>query len=58
VRHFIPDKSVATEILEFSSLPRENSGLPVRHILEAAQKHDAADKIKGISTDNTNTKGR
>jgi hypothetical protein len=35
VRHFIPDKGVATEILEFSSLPGETSDLVV-HILEAA----------------------
>jgi hypothetical protein len=55
VRHFIPSKSIATEILEFSSLSRENLGLSVHHILEVAQKHDAADIIKDISTDNTNT---
>jgi hypothetical protein len=54
VRHFISDKSVATEILEISTLPRENSGLPVHHVLEAAQKHNSADKIKVISRDNTN----
>jgi hypothetical protein len=54
VRYFIPDKSVATKILEFSSLLRENSGLPVNHILEAAQKHNSANKIKCISMDKAN----
>lgn len=56
VRHFICNKSAATEILEFSSLPRENSGLLVHHNLEAAQKHVATDKIKVISTHKTSTK--
>jgi hypothetical protein len=54
VRYFIPDKGIATEILEFSSLPLETSDL-VDYILEAAQKHDIADKIIDISADNTNT---
>jgi hypothetical protein len=54
VRYFISDKVVATEIKEFSSLPGETSDL-VDHILEASQKHDVADKITGISTENTNT---
>lgn len=55
MRHFIPNKSVATEILKFSSPPRENSGLPVHHNLEATQKDDAADKMKVISTHKTST---
>jgi lactate dehydrogenase-like 2-hydroxyacid dehydrogenase len=42
-RYFIPDKGIAIEILEFSSLPGETSDLLVDHTLEAAQKHDTAD---------------
>jgi hypothetical protein len=55
VRYFIPDKGIATKILKFSSLPVETSDLLVDHILEAAHKHDIADKIIGSSADNTNT---
>jgi hypothetical protein len=54
VRYFIPNKGTATEISEFSSLPGETYDLLVDHILEATQKHDTADKIIGISADNTN----
>jgi hypothetical protein len=45
VRYFITDKDIAIETLEFSSLPGEPSDLLVDYILEAAQKHDIADKI-------------
>jgi hypothetical protein len=55
VWYFIPDKGIATEILEFSSLPGETSAFLVDHILEAAQKHYIAYKIIVSSADNTNT---
>jgi len=40
---------------EFSSLPGESTDVIVDGILEAAQEHDLANKMTGISAYNTNT---
>jgi hypothetical protein len=52
-RNFIPIKDTETEILEFSSIPGETCDFLPDHILEAAQKHDNADNVIGISVHNT-----
>lgn len=55
VRYFMPEKGICTEILEVSSLPGETSDLLANHILKVVEKYGIADKVIGISADNTNT---